>query len=1253
MRTTLLAAVLLAALAAAQTTDAVLTGTVTDPTGAAVPAAVVSAGNTRTGLVHRTLTNEAGVYLYPGLLPGVYQLTVEMSGFRKAVFDQIELEVAARVNLNVQLEVGSAAETVEVRAAAGEQIGYLTSSVGSVITGRQVLELPIAGRNAFDLLRTQAGVSGPNGGQNFNGARVGSLNVTVDGTNIQDNLLNSLFLTSVVSGVSVDRIEEFRVVTSPSDAELGRGSGQIQALTRSGANEFHGSLFNEHRNRSLTANTFFNNQRGDPRDRLIRNFFGGRIGGPIRKNRSFFHFFYESRLERFSQTVTSTVYTETARRGLWRFFPGARNANALAGTNATVDLNGNPVRPAAATGDLQSVSVFGRDPNRPAPDTSGVIAAQLAQIPLPNNFRAGDGLNTAGYTWNRPRPYDFRQFDARLDHHFSQNHRLSYTLSRQSSESQNYIAAQRYPTAVPGETPNETTSMALGFTSTFRPNLLNEFRFGLLRPRQTYVSPWQVAGTGILPSAAGQPYLLSLGLANSPMFPGVGDDPSSRISPVYQYGDTVTWLRGRHNFKGGAEMRFVSAAGYDSFLVMPRVTLGAAALPVQNINTIPGIGQNLGAQTLLTDLAGSISFIQQNFNSPGGANPVYVPGQTRYQHVRQPEFSWFFKDDFKVSPYLTLNLGLRWEWYATPVEHTAKGLALEGGSGTLFGISGTSFADMYQPGRTPGSLTRVRQIGPGTPSPNANYFGNDWNNFAPAVGLSWSLPWLGKNKTVLRLGYGLGYERNPIFLTSTVSGQQPGYSALTTFFRTSRFDLPQLTLPVPATGRPLEVVPLTSTRTQTVFSFDDHLRTPYYQNFSVSLQRTLAKDTILDVRYVGNKGTKLIQDANINEVNIFENGILEAFRITQAGGNAPLLDRIFNGLPIAGLGVVDGVRITGSDAVRSNGGGMQGFLAGNDPGGLASFLNSTPNFTGQAGGLLRNARLLDNFVVPNPQFGGALLTSNFGSSSYHSLQVEVVKRFSHSWTFQGNYTWSKALGNYEGDDAALGDNFRTLRNRSLDKEILSYSRSHVWRSNGIWELPFGPGKTLGRGSQGLLRRLLEGWQMGAIFTAQSGAPITLSAIGAFNTFGGGTPVALGPFSKGTGSVERRGDGVVYFSDLGQTRDPYVANITPVNGIQGRSTLLGVTDASGKLLLANPAPGQFGGLASRFLEGPGSFRLDLNLIKRLRFRERWELHLRADAVDATNSPQFGNPDANINSLTFGRITGAGGSRIIVVAARLNF
>lgn len=1253
-----LAMFLFSSAVAAQTTDASLSGTVTDPSGATVPKARVFARNTNTGIVSQMESNAAGVYSFAALQPGPYQITAEREGFQKHIVDSLELGIGAKVTLNLALKLGSASETVEVQAEAAQLESYSTSSVGEVVNGRKVLELPLAGRNAIDLLRTQAGVTGPNSGQNFNGTRVGALNITVDGTNAIDNLINSLFLATVTSSISVDRIEEFRVTTSPADAELGRGSGQIQVLTRSGTNTFHGSLFEEHRDRSLTANTYFNNLRGRPRDLLIRNFFGGRVGGPIKKNRTFFNFYYEKRFERFSQTVTNTVYTATARQGLFRYFPGARNANANAAI-PTVDFSGNPVKPSTATGELQSVTVFGRDPNRLTADAGGIIAHQLDLMPMPNDFRAGDGLNTAGFTWNRPRPYDFDQFDIHFDHQINARHRLSFVYSEQGSQSSNFNDAQPFPTVPGGGSPNETTTETFSMTSVFRPNLLSEFHTGAFRPRQTLTTPWTVGGNGILPNIKGQPFAINFnGGPTSPLGPGVGGDPSTRISPVYQFGDTMTWVKGRHNFRFGGEVRFVSAAGFDTFYVMPRINLGSGAVPVQNLTTttLPGIGQNLGgAQGMLLDLAGSVNFAIQNFNSPGGPNPHFLSGQTRYQHVRAPEYSGFFKDDFHLSPSLTLNLGVRYELYSVPVEDTGVGLALQGGSGAIFGVSGTSFADLFQPNHQAGSQTLVRPIGPGTANPGDRYFEGDHNNFGPAVGLAWVLPghrWFSNGKTIFRGGYGVGFERNPIFLNSSISGQEPGYSTLQVFVPFTQTNLSNIVLPLQPAAQPLAPIPFTD-RNSSVYTLDSHLRTPYYQNFNVSLEHAVNKDLFTAVRWVGTKGTKLIQQANINEVNIFENGILDAFRITQAGGNAPLFDKIF-----LGLGGVNGTTVHGSDLVRSNNGGMQGFLANNDVAGFANFLNSTPQLTGQNGGLLRRVGLPENFIVGNPQFSSstATLTSNLGSSTYHALQVEVIKRFNSGWLFQANYTFSKALGNYDGDGSALERNFRTLRDRGLDKTILGFNRAHAWKANGIWELPFGPGKSLGRNTRGWFSQVIGGWQTGWILTIQSGPPISITGVGAFNNGGSNNmAVAAAALASDLGHTTRVGDGVVYFSGLRQVVDPYVAQITAINGIQQRSAMLAITDASGKLLLVNAQPGQMGTLASNFFTGPRLFDLDLNLLKRFRFKERYEFYVRADAVNATNRAQFNNPDTNINSPTFGRITdvASGSNRVVVLSARFSF
>ncbi len=1255
MRRFLLSPLLLLAVwpAGAQSTDAALTGSVTDPTGAAIPGAQVTAQNVQTGVVHRTVTNQAGVYLFAALPPGLYRVSAEATGFSKFTYSDVRLEVGARVNLDLPLQVGTLTSAVEVKAELETALGYASASVGGIVTGQKVLDLPLTARNALGLVYIHAGLVG----DNFSGARIGTLNITVDGVNVQDNRINQGVSSPIFT--SVDRIEEFRVITSPADAELGRGSGQIQMITRSGTNEFHGSLFEFHRNTVLTANTYFNNQRGrdpdtgepiSPRNFLIRNQYGGRIGGPIRKNQTFFHVLFEGQRIRTRNSVTNVTYTASARRGLFRFFPGVQNGNANARI-PTVDLMGNPVRPPEATGDLQTVNLFGRDPNRWVPDPTGVIQRMLDLTPLPNNFRYGDGLNTAGYTWRRSSSDDADRFNIRLDHHFTPAHRATFSYVFEDEDGFNGFMPQPFPAAPGGGVKRRDHMYSLNLISTLRPSLLNEFRAGALRPKVRFYAPWERAGTDLQPKAGGQPYLLVFNQITDPL--NQDNDPQGRITPVYQFGNNLSWLKGRHAFKGGAEVRFVSTNGFNSFNVMPRAILGTGGVPVQNLNTIPGIGQNLArAEAILNELTGTLARVDQAFNSPGGPDPQFLPGEPKQRTWKSREFSFFFKDDVKVTSNLTLHLGLRYERYGVPYEANGKAAALVGGSAAIFGISGSSFADLFQPGRTAGSLTRVQLVGPGSPNPHLQLYGDDNNNFAPAGGLSWSLPWFGKNKTVLRLGYGIGYERNALRLTDVVAGDQPGLRQNVSFRSGSLLTLSNLALPLKPSGKPLSLVPLTD-RTQIVRTFDSGLRTPYVQNWNLSLQREIARGTTLDVRYVGNKGTKLIRGTNVNEANIFETGILEAFQITQAGGHAPLLDRIFRGLSVPGLGIVDGVRVTGSDAVRHIS-TTQSYLAQHNVGSFASYLNTSTQFTGEVGGLLRRAGLPENWIVANPQFDAARLTGNFANSTYHSLQVEVIRRFSAGWTFQGNYTWSKALGEEEGSGQEMIDSYRTLRNLRLDKRLLDFHVTHVFRNNGTFELPFGPNKRFLSQSRGLVARLLELWQVGFIFNVFSGSPLALtSGRASWNAYTDNPPTAVAAIDKSIGVVKRTGNGVVYFDELQQVPDPSIAWLTTVQGVRARSTLKAIADASGRILMVNPTPGTLGNIAPRFLEGPGSFRLDVNLIKRIRLGERKTLQLRADAIDATNKPQFGDPNVDINSPNFGRITSAGGNRIIVVGMRYEF
>jgi hypothetical protein len=424
------------------------------------------------------------------------------------------------------------------------------------------------------------------------------------------------------------------------------------------------------------------------------------------------------------------------------------------------------------------------------------------------------------------------------------------------------------------------------------------------------------------------------------------------------------------------------------------------------------------------------------------------------------------------------------------------------------------------------------------------------------------------------------------------------------------------------------------------------------QNFNVSVSRSLPKDMVIEARYVGNKGTRLIRGFDINEANIFENGILEAFNAVVAGGSHPLLERIFNGLNL-GLGAVNGTTVTAGASLRTNA-NTRDFFAFNNPGGFANYLNSTNNFVMNRGDLLRRAGLPENFIVASPQFASARLTTNSAASSYHSFQLDFTKRFGQGWTWQSNYTFAKALGEEEGAGQEIIDSYRTLRNIRLDKRRMSFDTRHTFRNSGIYNLPFGPGGKFLTSSNGFLSRLVGNWQIGAIYNHFSGSPITLSAArSSFNQFTDGTPILVGNFPKSAGNVVVDASGVRYFTNYTQIPDPSRANITTNQGLQARSTMLAIADANGNALLVNPTPGVLGSLAPAYLEGPSTFRLDLNVLKRVKIKEKVDFIFTANFIDALNTPQWGNPITDINSVNFGRITGAGGNRIIVLEGRISF
>jgi hypothetical protein len=389
---------------------------------------------------------------------------------------------------------------------------------------------------------------------------------------------------------------------------------------------------------------------------------------------------------------------------------------------------------------------------------------------------------------------------------------------------------------------------------------------------------------------------------------------------------------------------------------------------------------------------------------------------------------------------------------------------------------------------------------------------------------------------------------------------------------------------------------------------------------------------------------------NINEYNIFENGLLDAFLTTQAGGNAPLFDSMLRGLNL-GLGTVNGITVTGSASLRFFS-GTRSALANNSIGDLAGFINQVS--LGERGDLLRWSGLPENWIVGNPQFGAALMAGNFSNSTYHSLQLNAERRLTNGLTVQSNYTWSRTLGDEEGSSQSFLNSYRNGRNRRIDKRLLGFHATHVARNSGTWELPLGPDRRLLSGTRGIMAQLVRGWEVGWILNLFSGSPISLSSVTtSFNQHVDNTATLVGPLAKDTGEVKRVADGVTYFDALKQVDDPAIARLTPLQLLNTRSNLKAIADSSGNLIAVNPTPGTLGSLSQTYLQGPGSFRLDVNLSKSFSFGEGKELLFRGDAINLLNTPQFGNPNTEINSPTFGRITTAGGNRIVVLSARINF
>jgi Carboxypeptidase regulatory-like domain len=1289
---------LAASFALAQVNVTSVTGTVSDPTGAAVPAADVLAVDLATGAKFNVTTNDKGEYAIPSIPAGAYRITVNKAGFKSEQVENVTLTVGQPGTVNVKLVVGQTSETVEVTAGA-EIVQATTAEVSSNLSGRQITDLPFATRNAVELLVDVPGTATPTvpRSSTVNGEPKGALNITIDGMNTQDNMLksNDGYFSYIMP--SVDSLQEVSMSSSASGVDsTSQGGVQIKFVTKSGTNQIHGGAFWQGRNTDFNANYYFNNAVGLPRDIIKMNQYGGHIGGPIIKNKLFFFGNIEIYKEPGSSTYTREYLTPLASSGVYSYLSssGAVNqVNVLALAAAA-----NASLPAGST---------------PYPTTANPILAKTYALEQSagalgsvKNFQSSNDYNTLSTTYN-PTGTDSRYFvTSRIDYNVTQKHVLSFIYNyNHYAEIPDFLngivpdfpgtGAVLFSNVVTGQGGNRFDG-TISLRSTLTSTLVNELRTGLTGGTTVFfvgISPGMFA-----PWGGYVPSLASAGTGLSAFDTSSG--PQRRNAPVKSVGDTVTWVKGSHQFSFGGNWDQINLyQQIEGTGIFPGMTLGLATgdpLITGSTNlftsaNFPGATTTqLGyAGALYADVTGRVASISQSV-ALSESTHQYGPGAP-IDRDRMRELGFFAQDQWRIAPNLTFTAGLRLEKQGAFVN--LDNLYTQVSYAGLFGISGAG--NLFQPGNTPGQ--------PSVYTPVSNPY-NPPAVWAPSAGLAWSVPAMEglmgaifghhTGASVLRGGYAIATVREGMDVFSSIYGANQGITQSasispttypTVFGPAGSVTLGQANVPsrdsaIPATPS----YPIAAAAGNTVYGIDPNLKMGYVQSWNFSFQREVNKNTVVDIRYTGNHGTDLWREMNLNEINI-ENGYLTQFQEAQnnltiaRGGNIYNNTQVLNfgnqGLP----GQVNIPMITtalGSStcgAVGCSDSTTAGYLTLGQAGTAASAIAT--NTTRMAN--LTAAGYAANLFQANPLGGGSVeLLTNNGASYFDALQIEVRHRLTSGFTITGSYQFAKNLadGAIASTNDNTNDNATTLRNQRLDRLVTGFDIRNAFKFNSIYELPFGAGKPFSP-SNAVAKKIVSGWQISGVLRFQSGTPVELAGLGTFNgsTTTGGVVlhnVTLSQLQSMVGIYKTNFSGpngsIVYY--LPPPSSTSVAGLNSSNNTnliyntEAAFQQNGLTPAQvdPNAPYISPAPaGQLG--AQDFIYLPWQRHLDVELQKNTRIGEKVTLQIAASALDVLNITNF-LPGSLNNSASFGQVTTAyrdisgtvdPGARIIEFKVRVNF
>jgi hypothetical protein len=1070
MHKRIVAALLLFAAGAFAQVAGRLSGSVVDPTGAAVPNASINLYlQGGTDAVLRAVTTSEGLFALTGVRPDTYDVTIDAAGFKKQTLRGVIISPGQENSLPpVKLELGATTETVEVTAVT-QGVQTTNAEISHTITNDQVRQLPMLSRSPLALLMTQAGVtSNSRSNTTINGQRVSYSNMTLDGINIQDNYIRTNALDFSPNMLLLDQVGEVSVSTSNSASAVGGGSGQVMFVTPSGTNAYHGSLYWYNRNNKFSAASWAQNQTRTPKSFLNQNQIGGKIGGPIIKDKLLFYTNYEAYRRRTQTSYNHTILTGTARQGIFTYKD--KNTGAVQQVNVL---------------QLMGVSI---DPT---------IQKMLADIPGPeniNNFDTGDsapGLlrNTAGDRYNVRNNRDRNNISTKLDYIISPQHMISGTFAWNSDKLDRPDVATDFRTAPIVANDNKTKFLSATWRWSIKPNLTNELRGGFnLAPalflRNTPLPDYVLAG------------LVTTNPVNT--FANQG-----RWTNTYNYMDNASWQHGAHNVQFGVQAQLVSVKTFNDAGVVPTYTLGLtnsinSLLPTNMASTDQTAAGNLAAM-----LAGYIRSYSQGFNVTSRTSG-FVPGASNTRRLSLNTYSAYVQDSWKALRRLTVNLGVRYDLLSPIDEKNGLELVPVIQNGDVFGTLLNSNATLDFAGGDTGRPFYNRQK----------------LNFSPNIGLAYDL--FGNGRTSLRAGYSLSYVNDDTFrAVENAVSTNAGLSQTVTKSNLNAL----LANGVPAIPTPTFKVPRTfsdnyALNPGSAFAMTDpNLKTPYVQQWNFGIQHMI-KDIVVEVRYVGNHATQQFRGIDYNQVlvtpeflNEFKNAANNGWAAVAAGkAFSPVYNPSIPGsVPLPMFAKMPSSALTNSSIV----GDIQRGEVGD-----AAYLLQYYGYNGPYQ------------FFQQPYALGVNMLTNYSNSSYNGLQVEMTKRMSRGLTLQANYTFSKVLSDSNGDAQTRFEPFLDNANPKRERARAPFDQTHILRANGIYNLPFGKGRYFSTDNK-VLDKIIGGWTVSGMMTWESGAPFSVYGnLGTLNRNGRGmntvnTTLTLSQLKDLMG-VRMTGNGPYYF-----------------------------------------------------------------------------------------------------------------------------